>query len=204
MAKHKYYTIWAGHEVGVFEEWSEVQRHIAGYPNPLFKGFSSQEEALRAYEDGYGAYSKRAGAWAHSPGEKPIIPALCVDAACSGNPGPMEYRGVLLGEHREIFHIGPLAGGTNNIGEFLAIVHALALSKQQGWSYPIYTDSMTALKWVQNKYCKTLIAKTEENKPLFELIARAEIWLKSNTYTTPIYKWDTRQWGEIPADFGRK
>ena len=47
--------------------------------------------------------------------------AWAVDAACSGNPGPMEYRGIDLATGAEIFHFGPVHG-TNNIGEFLAIV----------------------------------------------------------------------------------
>ena len=39
---------------------------------------------------------------------------------------------------------------------------------------------------------------------LFELIDRAENWLKTNHYSNKILKWDTPLWGEIPADFGRK
>jgi ribonuclease HI len=129
--------------------------------------------------------------------------ALCVDAACSGNPGPMEYRGVHLPSGRQIFHFGPMQG-TNNIGEFLAIVHALALLKQRGSAMPVYSDSRTAQIWVQKRKCKTTLARTPENAPLFDIIARAERWLQTNDYPNPILKWDTNQWGEIPADFGRK
>ena len=50
-----------------------------------------------------------------------LVDSLAVDAACAGNPGPMEYRGVLVRTGQEIFHVGPMEGGTNNIGEFLAI-----------------------------------------------------------------------------------
>lgn len=32
--------------------------------------------------------------------------SLAVDAACSGNPGPMEYRGVHVASRQEIFHFG--------------------------------------------------------------------------------------------------
>ena len=80
--------------------------------------------------------------------------AWAVDAACSGNPGPMEYRGVYLLTGQEIFHFGPVYG-TNNIGEFLAIVHALALMKQKGLQMTIYSDSRNALGWVNQKKCKT-------------------------------------------------
>lgn len=129
--------------------------------------------------------------------------SLAVDAACSGNPGPMEYRGVHIASRQEVFHFGPTKG-TNNIGEFLAIVHGLALLKQKGFDMPIYSDSVNAISWVRQKKCKTKLSRTAETEELFKLIERAEKWLRENTYTTRILKWETKEWGEIPADFGRK
>ena len=93
---------------------------------------------------------------------------------------------------------------TNNIGEFLAIVHGLALLKKKGFDMPIYSDSANAISWVRQKKCKTKLPRTPETEELFLLIERAEKWLQGNTYTTPILKWETKEWGEIPADFGRK
>ena len=127
-----------------------------------------------------------------------------MDAACSGNPGDMEYRGVYTANGQEIFHIGPMKEGTNNIGEFLALVHGLALLKLKGSDLPIYSDSRNAISWVKKKQCKTLLTQTAANKPIFDLIERAEHWLQNNSYTTQILKWETSVWGEIPADFGRK
>jgi len=130
--------------------------------------------------------------------------ALAVDAACAGNPGRMEYRAVYLKTGQEVFHFGPVYG-TNNIGEFLAIVHALALLKQKGVSLTIYSDSYNALLWVRGGKCKTKLARTDRTEALFQLIARAERWLESHAYDDiPIKKWETARWGEIPADFGRK
>ena len=129
---------------------------------------------------------------------------VAVDAACSGNPGPMEYRGVYLLTGQQIFHFGPVYG-TNNIGEFLAIVHALALMKQKGIAMTIYSDSRNALNWVKQKKCKTKLERTSQTEELFQMIERAENWLKNNTYNhIPLLKWETDQWGEVPADFGRK
>ena len=129
---------------------------------------------------------------------------VAVDAACSGNPGPMEYRGVYLLTGQQIFHYGPVYG-TNNIGEFLAIVHALALMKQKGISMTIYSDSRNALSWVKQKKCKTKLERTPKTEELFQMIERAENWLKNNSYDhIPLFKWETDQWGEVPADFGRK
>ncbi len=132
-----------------------------------------------------------------------IKEALCVDAACSGNPGPMEYRGVYLPSGREIFRFGPIQG-TNNIGEFLAIVHGLALMKQKGVKMPVYSDSISALAWVRNRKAKTTLQYTEQTAQALDLVRRAERWLRENAVEVPILKWNTEEWGEIPADFGRK
>ncbi len=130
--------------------------------------------------------------------------AWAVDAACSGNPGPMEYQAIDLQTGAQIFHFGPVHG-TNNIGEFLAIVHALALMEKQGISDKvIYSDSYNAILWVNKKKCKTKLEHNPQTEPLFRVIARAEAWLRTHHITTPIQKWDTTKWGEIPADFGRK
>lgn len=130
--------------------------------------------------------------------------AWAVDAGCSGNPGKMEYQGVDLATGERIFHFGPVFG-TNNIGEFLAIVHALALMWQRGiQDKVIYSDSYNAILWVRKKQCKTNLEHSEKTAHLYEIIVRAENWLKTHAFNTPIIQWDTRKWGDIPADFGRK
>lgn len=130
--------------------------------------------------------------------------AWAVDAACSGNPGPMEYRCVDLATGAVVFHFGPMHG-TNNIGEFLAIVHALALMERDGIKgKAIYSDSHNAILWVKKKQCKTKLERTQRTEQLYQIIARAENWLRTHRVTTPILKWETQKWGEVPADFGRK
>ncbi len=129
--------------------------------------------------------------------------AWAVDAACSGNPGPMEYRGIDLATGEQVFHYGPVHG-TNNIGEFLAIVHALALMEQRGIRKAVYSDSYNAILWVNKRKCKTKLELTPKTAELYKVIARAERWLATHSYSTPIIKWETQKWGEVPADFGRK
>ena len=129
--------------------------------------------------------------------------AWAVDAACSGNPGQMEYQGIDLATGAQVFHFGPVHG-TNNIGEFLAIVHALALMEQRGIRKTIYSDSYNAILWVSKKKCKTTLECTPQTEHLYAIIARAEAWLRAHAVTIPIIKWETTKWGEIPADFGRK
>jgi ribonuclease HI len=130
--------------------------------------------------------------------------AWAVDAACSGNPGPMEYQGIDLATGQRVFHFGPMKG-TNNIGEFLDIVHALALLQQQGLHQKtIYSDSYNAILWVSKRKCKTKLERTPQTEALYQIIQRAERWLQTHTWQNPIIKWETQKWGEGPADFGRK
>lgn len=202
----KFYTVWKGVNPGVYDNWNDCKNQIDAFEGALYKSFSSKEEANEAFNDTAYKYFKTNSIAAKSvASNKNIIQySLSVDAACSGNPGDMEYRGVLVSTKEEIFKVGPLKMGTNNIGEFLALVHGLALLKAKKIDMPIYTDSVNAMTWVKNKKCKTKLEMLEVNKPIFDLIQRAEKWLLENTYQTEIIKWETKEWGEIPADFGRK
>lgn len=209
MTKKKFYVVWRGVKPGVYDSWEECKSQVTGFENALYKSFPSIEEAEKAFAknpwkslNNRPTKSKTTNA-PSSPG-KIISESIAVDAACSGNPGLMEYRGVFVGDGVEIFHMGPMPDGTNNIGEFLAIVHALALLKNKKSALPIYSDSVNAIKWIEKKKCNTKLEQTTINRPIFELIERAEKWLHSNSYTNPILKWETKLWGEIPADFGRK
>ncbi len=209
--KKKYYTVWEGNTPGVYDSWDACKAQIQGYPNARYKSYKSREEAEAAYRESFADHIGQA-----SPGSKPAKPkaprrnrdeivweSISVDAACSGNPGVMEYQGVHTSDGTQIFH-KKFSLGTNNIGEFLAIVHALALFKQQGNETPIYTDSKIAMGWVKKKKANTKLVRNAKTALLHELISRAEAWLRNNTYKNPILKWDTESWGEIPADFGRK
>lgn len=212
MAKQKYYVVWEGVAPGIYTSWTDCQLQTKGYDGAKYKAFDSREEAERALSSspyayiGKNAAKSKATPCFRADGLLPkdvIANSLAVDAACSGNPGPMEYRGVHVASGQEVFHFGPVRG-TNNIGEFLGIVHGLALLKQKGFDMPIYSDSKIAIDWVRQKTCKTKLTRTAETEELFRLIKRAEKWLKENKYATRILKWETKQWGEIPADFGRK
>jgi ribonuclease HI len=208
--KQKYYVVWDGHRPGIYNSWKECQLHIKGYPAAKYKSFDSKETATEAFNGNYWEY---AGKKKVAPAVdqnllakvgQPVKNSLSVDAACSGNPGTMEYRGVYTHNAKEIFRKGPFKKSTNNIGEFLALVHILALAKQNGDSRPIYSDSRTAMSWVRKKTVKTTLKPTAVNKDSFELIDRALSWLKNNSFPNKILKWETKAWGEIPADFGRK
>ncbi|MFK7807816.1 MAG: viroplasmin family protein [Saprospiraceae bacterium] len=210
--KKKYYVVWEGNDTGVFDTWAKCQLQIKGYPNAKYKSFPSKMEAEMAFRDGpyahinSGSKSTKTKKRLINLEDAPIEwNSLSVDAACSGNPGDMEYRGVDTKTGDEIFRMGPFKKGTNNVGEFLALVHGLAhLQKHGHTEMPIYSDSKIAINWVRQKTIRTKLEKSWVNERLFKLIDRGVYWLKNNSYKNPILKWETKEWGEIPADFGRK
>jgi ribonuclease HI len=204
----KFYVVWKGRKTGVFASWNDCSAQVTGYPDAEYKAFPSREAAEEAFRGQYEEY-KGKHITSLSPQQlseigQPVLPSYSVDASCIGNPGRLEYRCVDNQTGREIFRQGPFENGTNNIGEFLGIVHALALCKKKSISLPIYSDSVDAIGWVKDKKCKTRLARDERNAELFDLIERAEAWLSNNEYTNNILKWETEAWGEIPADYGRK
>ncbi len=208
--KEKFYTVWKGKKPGIYTTWKDCKAAITGYKGAQYKSFQTFEAAKKAYNGNYEEYKGKKKSGPELTQEqllkigRPNYHSISVDAASSGNPGVMEYQGVDTKTQKKLFKQGPFPQGTNNIGEFLAIVHGLAFLKQRKSDRIIYTDSRTAMSWVRKQICNTKLEQTKNNKPLFELIRRAVEWLKTNSYNTPIVKWETKAWGEIPADFGRK
>ena len=198
--KQKFYVVWRGHKSGIYDNWNAAKLQIDRFTGARYKSFSTYEEAKLAFEEG--------DTYARPDLKTPssVEPnSISVDAACSGNPGIMEYRCVETISKKEIFRMGPFNEATNNIGEFLAIIHAAALLDKQGrHDLTIYTDSKTALSWIKNKKVKTTLERNSKNEDVWSLIERAQIWLLKNTIKNPLIKWPTEKWGEIPADFGRK
>ena len=213
MAYSKIYVVWEGRHPGIYSSWEDCKAEVENFPNARYKAFSSRTEAIMAYRESDREASEvlrsisrhlkeESAGYMSNPEINPE--SIAVDAGCSGNPGKMEYRGVYLRTGKEVFHQGPFEHGTNNIGEFLAIVHALALLKKNGSNMTVYSDSAVAQKWVRDKRCNTKLEKNDKNSELHALILRAEAWLAANDYANPVVKWKTDKWGEIPADFGRK
>lgn len=201
----KFYVVWKGRETGVFQTWNACEKQVKGFDAARFKAYESEQEAHAAFKAGPPPFSRKAAvAKRTDPSHQPILNSIAVDAACSGNPGALEYQGVVTSTGQKLFHMGPFPEGTVNIGEFLAIVHGLGYLKQRNSDLPIYTDSKTALKWLKDKKSNTKLKPNSNNAELMDLLFRAEFWLQNNTWKNAVLKWDTASWGEIPADFGRK
>jgi len=207
MTGHKYYVVWKGRKTGIFTTWAECEKQVKGFVGAQFKAFSGKSEAeaayLAKYEDYIGKVST-SGNWREAS-VKPLLPSICVDAACSGAPGKLEYRGVNTETGEQIFRAGPYSDGTNNVGEFLAVVHALTWQEKHNLHLPIYSDSENAILWIHTGHCRTKLKHTTKNAILFAIIHSAENWLAENELLEgKVLKWKTDLWGENPADFGRK
>ncbi len=207
--QRKFYVVWRGRKPGIYETWADCTSQVTGFAGAKYKSFLTRAEAEFAYRgssrDFIGKSSARGSGPANSSSiGSPIQKSISVDAACDGAPGMLEYRGVETDTGKVIFSMGPFEQGTNNVGEFLAIVHAAVLLKKSASSRPIYSDSRTALSWVRKKHANTKLKSTAQNSILFELIEKAEAWLRDNDLENRVLKWETRAWGEIAADYGRK
>lgn len=193
----KYYVVWAGRKPGIFTTWAEAEAQVKGFSKARFRAFGSLAEAERAFGNGGVQVLERPRPL---PGNI-ITPSISVDAACSGNPGRLEYRGVFTETREQVFHRGPYPHGTNNLGEFLAIVEALIICQERQIDWPIYSDSQVALFWVKSRQVRTGIA----DPALQDRVRLAMEWLEANSqFPNRLLKWETASWGENPADFGRK
>lgn len=218
--RKKYYVVWIGREPGVYDDLQDALDQIDDYPGASIKGYASAAEAAEAFRRGTSKSDSRDLAGLLLNAQRQNMPAAgqpdymsnaeidlngwAVDAACAGNPGRMEYRGVELLTGRELFRVGPIDNSTNNIGEFLAIVHALSLMFNRGERHTIYSDSVTGMAWVRNRKVKTQLERNAGTEKSFRLMERALSWLNTHSIDVKIRKWETDRWGEIPADFGRK
>lgn len=218
MAKQKFYVVWAGRNPGIYSSWAECQKQTNGYNQAKFKSYPSREQAEKAFREGWEKHwgngatktatrnskSKSVSSTGAASSEEIDYNSISVDVGTRGNPGPVEYQGVDTKTGEVIFSYGPIRKGTNNLGEFLAIVHGLAYLQKQGSNKTIYSDSYNAIKWVREKKVSTTLVKDESTAEIWALIERALHWLEHHTYENKILKWETKKWGEIKADYGRK
>ena len=209
--KTKYYVVWQGRKTGVFTDWKECEAQIKGFEDARYKSFESIQEAEAAIQRNYWEFvakkeDKKAVLTKEIPASigRPIKNSIAVDAAWNTASGDMEYQGIYYATGERLFLQGPFKDATNNIGEFLAVVHGLAYLQKKESDLPIYSDSRTAISWIKKKHANTKLVLTPRNKPVFEMLQRAERWLAANQFSNKILKWETEYWGENPADFGRK
>src|SRR5699024_9777569 len=204
----------------IYTNWADCQAQTKNFAQAKFKSYGSREQAEKAFREGaqhhWGKGSvkndkKEQTSRKTNPNKSDTTTSneidynsISVDVGTRGNPGPVEYQGVDTQTGKVIFSHGPISKGTNNLGEFLAIVHALAYLNKIGSNKAVYTDSRNAMKWVREKAVSTTLKRDATTREIWDLIDRALHWLHQHTYENKVLKWDTKKWGEIKADYGRK
>jgi ribonuclease HI len=207
--KQKRFVVREGQKTWIFDSRDKCKNYVIWYPNAKYKSFLSLETAQKAYKEWYQNYIWKDSRLIESQKQWDSFDCknkycIFVDAACSWNPWTLERRWVDK-NWKEIFRQWPYQDWTVNIWEFLAIVQWIAyLQKKWLNNAVIYSDSKTAINWVSNQKANTKLNKTDSNQKLFELIKRAENFLKNNQFQVEIKKRETNKYWEIPADFWRK
>lgn len=215
MAKNKAYVVWAGNTPGVYNSWAECETQTKGFPGAKFKGFPSRELAETAFSEQAGDYigkkkvvNSPSGQKAKTFDNKPGGNYLTVDAAYSHKTKVLEWRGVMVenGNENEVFRSNPYRGGSANVGEFLAVIDGLEYLRDNNINLPVYSDSITAQAWVRKKRNNSNV---ESSPTLIAMLDRADRLLQNGLYDNlkqkiTIKDWESKSWGEIPADFQRK
>jgi ribonuclease HI len=214
VAKQKFYVVWVGRKPGVYTSWTECQDQINKFDEAKFKSYETKAAAEEAYKAGWkknwgqgkttSTGKTKVSSSSAESSEEIDYNSISVDVGTSGNPGPVEYKGVDTQTGEVIFAVGPIKRGTNNLGEFLAIVHGLAYLQKIGSNKTVYSDSVNAIKWVKQRAVSSTLERDYSTKEIWDLVDRAVNWLMTNRYDNKVTKWQTKQWGEIKADYGRK
>ena len=203
----KFYVVRKWKKTWIFDSRDKCKESLNWFSDAKYKSFENEEDAKIALKEWWEKYYEIKKVSQKVEVKHEDIPffteSIAVDAACSGNPGEMEYRWIDLQTWDEIFH-EKFQIGTNNIWEFLAIVHGLKYLWDD--NRVIYSDSRIAISRVNQWKCKTKINTDEraDFDKVFKAIEWAEKWLKENWIKHKILKRNTENWWEIPADFGRK
>lgn len=208
-SKQKWYVVLKGRTPGIYTKWEDAKAQVFEFTGAAYKSFELKSQAEEAWAKKRFPASDASGqpvsgnSRGSSPVKPPEGPFIVVDASSIRVPGPTEYQGFLMPEKRRLFGVS-IGLATNNIGEFLAIVHALAYLYKHESNLPIYSDSVTALSWVLKKKVKSDLTRDARTEEAWALVDRALQWLNTHQVTNRILKWETEHWGENPADYGRK
>lgn len=201
-----YYVVLEGKNPGVYETWDQCKEQVDGFSGAKFKKIkaNTSQEAMSIMLSEY-QVSEKPNEIVKSNGK--IQPGfLSVDGASDGSS--CEFQAVWVDTKKLAFASKKFVGGTNNIAEFLGLVLACKHLKDKNLPINIYTDSVTAMAWFRNKKANTTAsANGKMTAELENLIQKSEKFLIENEEllkTAKILKWETKEWGEIPADYGRK
>lgn len=212
----QFYGVWIGRNPGVYDNWNDCKSQVDKFAGAKYKKLLSttynealnefNQNAITAVANSPKTTTINNANKNHSNAGVPEKDVLTVDGASNGKN--CEFRAVWYPSNKEVFASKTYDGGTNNIAEFLGLIFALKYLIKNEMPLKVYTDSVTAMAWVRNGKANTTAHTTgKATEELNNLITKSETFLRENKLLlskAQILKWETKAWGEIPADYGRK
>lgn len=205
----KRYVVWKWRSPWVYTTWSACEKQIRWYPWARYKSFGSKQEAQEAYEmwldynaDRTGPIHERIKLWEIKS------ESICVDAACKWNPWALERRGVLTSSWKQLFRSNIYYQWTVNVWEYIVLLQGIKRCLDSfHHDRTVYTDSRTALSRVRSWSHRSQLNRTHTNSPLKHVLDQRELraqQYRADIDTIDLQKRNTRERGEIVADFWRK
>ncbi len=202
----QFYGVWVGRMPGIYDNWNDCKAQVDKFPKAKYSKLKASNLKDAKIEFELGFENKAQVSSNNNEVNKPIEGFLTVDGASNGLV--CEFQAVWYPTKEVAFASKQFDGGTNNIAEFLGLVSACKYLKDRNLPIQIYTDSVTALAWFRNKKANTTANTTgKATEELSDLLVKAEKFLVTHDEFlkgSKILKWETKDWGEIPADYGRK
>lgn len=147
---------------------------------------------------------------------RPVM-GIAVDASMRGGKtgasnGVIEWRVVDLVTGHEIHRSNIYPQGTISLAELLAIYDGLKFfmdANLHNEEFPfLYTDSKVAYEWANGRPIKSSLPVNEATGPLWSMVWSDQGWAElpevRDVIKDKLRMWNTKEWGENPADLGYK
>ena len=170
----KYYAVRRGRIPGVYEEWSECEAQVKGFPNALYKSFRTrleaefyllEEEAEKQESPAVPAppaeEEPESASLLPEEKEEPAWPEIYVDGSFRADTGEYSYGMVILEGGEELyfsekFTDPDMALMRNVAGEIRGAQAAMEYALRQGWQgIYLYHDYAGIAKWCTGEWKAT-------------------------------------------------
>lgn len=166
-----FYAVAKGKVPGIYTSWSDVQKNINGFKGPLFRKFSSKDEAQTFVNNHTNKTMSMLNFIERSDPEENDSCLICfTDGSCinNGKPNAISGYSVVWPYHSE-YNSANLVNGnqTNNTGEYNGLIYAMQqadlLDPSRRKTLIVYSDSMLLIKsitewihgWKKNNWKKS-------------------------------------------------
>lgn len=192
-----------GGEIREFKTWRDCKgfmdsKRYAYAAGPTYEEALEKLQASREKQYAYidGTAKPRGSKTAEESGPRPTK-GITSDCGTHGNPGPCEYQVTdIKGNRLYYIHLGV---HTNNYAELSGIEGMIKIAVERGET-ELWTDSKIAMGWIRTGRVGEGVRERDE---ILKIVGRIQELFKQHPQLN-LRKWNTKSWGQIPSDFGRK